>query len=291
MFPVLIPSGQAAVALDGYVETGANSKMFSEALISLHVSNTPSCPKSGQDLGDYPQINKQFPSYTLMAEIVKQASIGNQVVQVHMKWNPPIPLSKCLYIVMDGSDFVGNPYRMSAQLRLTTVNADERIRADIVGVLSDEFLMSPQRLETAYKVFHVIRDMELTELYGNVVAIAGEGAANRIPSGAWHVIHSVYIQRGGCPQFPTDGMYTDNQTLDKFIREKNTERLHSVTLHGLRNSHPNLPFYFAPVSPIALRVGDCVIHGVSASGPEGKKDLPDDGINTESQIGMEVVMK
>lgn len=289
MFPFALPSGQSAVSLDGYVETKADSRFFSEALISLHVSTSSACPAKGEDLHDYPQINAHFPSITLAAIIVKQASIGVQRVPVHFRWVPPVPLNQCLFVVMDGSDFVGKPYMMKTHLTLTTNDTEKSIKPEIVGVLADEFLMSPQKHETAYKVYHVLRNMNLTGLYGNVAAVAVKGVVNRPPSGYWKAIHSVYILHNGCPQFPHDGMYTDNPELDKFIFDKETEKLASVTLYGMKSSSSNSPFAFHPEKAVELHPGDCVIHGVLSYGPPGPRDLPADGINTESQIGMEVM--
>lgn len=288
LYPIIVPPGRSIEAISGYVRTYANTAHFSEALISLHMATSNRCPTQKQDVGDYQAINEYFPSTTLIAPIVKQAAIGAQIVPVQFQWKIPIPLPSCLFVILDGSDFSGHPYTMKAHFQIKTVPTVQHIHTDLLGVLGDEFLMSPQKRETAYKVFHIPQNMKLHFLFGNVAAIAGPGAVLRNPSGIWVAIHSVLLEHGGCSQFPHDGTYTDNSALDQFLTSPNTQLLHSVRLVGHKISSPNAPFIFQPDTPIPLKKGDCLIHGVRAIGPIAPPFLPADGINTESQINTQV---
>ncbi|BCK75921.1 hypothetical protein EDC15_11917 [Acetobacter aceti NBRC 14818] len=289
LYPFHISPGQSLVGIDGYVETVSPSEKFSEALISLHMATSPACPAPGEDIGDYAAINAHFPNITLAAPIVKQNAPDHQRVPVHIRLARPFPLKSCLFLILDGSDFTGKPYTMTAHLHVKTIPTQQPPEQfELTGVLSDEFLMSPQKHETAYKVYHVPKDRMIFSIDGNVAAVAGEGVVFRTPLHWWVVSHSVFLEHGGCPQFPHDGTYSDNPALDAFMFEPQTTTLHTAYLKGEGVSYPNTPFTLQPKDPILVRKGDCLIHGVRAMGADEPAGRPADGINTESQIFMEM---
>ncbi|WP_242013150.1 hypothetical protein [Acetobacter sicerae] len=289
LYPFHVPPGQSLVGIDGYVETTSPSDHFSEALISLHMATSPACPGQGEDVGDYAAINAHFPNITLAAPIVKQNAPDHQRIPVHIHLARPFPLKSCLFLILDGSDFAVKSYTMRAHLHVTTTPTPQPPEPfELSGAMSDEFLMSPQKHETAYKVYHVPKDRMIFSIDGNVAAVAGPGVVFRTPLHWWVVSHSVFLEHGGCPQFPRDGTYTDNPALDAFMFQPQTTTLHTVYLKGEGVSYPNTPFTLQPKDPILVRKGDCLIHGVRAMGADEPGGRPADGINTESQIFMEM---
>ncbi|MFT8804488.1 MAG: hypothetical protein ABF876_00420 [Acetobacter aceti] len=289
LYPFHLPPGQSLVGISGYVETNSPSDHFSEALISLHMSTSAACPTHAQDVGDYPAINAHFPSVTLAAPIVKQNAPDHQRIPVNIHLAKPFPLTSCLFVILDGSDFAGKPYTMTAHLHvITTPTQPSPQRLELSGAMADEFLMSPQRHETAYRVYHAPQDTRILSIDGNVAAVTGPGSVFRAPLHWWVVSHSVFVEHGGCPQFPHDGTYSDNPALDAFMFEPQTTTLHTVYLKGDGISYPNSPFTLQPKDPILVHKGDCLIHGVRTMGADEPGGRPADGINTESQIFMEM---
>ena len=277
--PFNIPRGYMMTALHGTLSTSSKTARMSETLLSLHVATSPQCPENGQNISQYSSIFRQYPSFGLGAIIVKQAGTGTRTEWVDFELPLGVSLNNsCGYIILDGSDLAGGPYKMSVNLSMSLA-LRKTPTGDLRYSSQDEFILGDDNHDNAFKLTHIWHDAMLYAIFGDIAATAMPGSQYKPPQGRWQVVHQILLYRGGCMMFP-------NQDQDSNAVRLNQSMEGRPVLYESKISGKGTNAYYQPANiiytkPIELKKGDCLVHAIhsNASG-----HAQSGAFNTEGQI-------
>ena len=104
------------------------------------------CPRSGEVYETYQQIKDRYPnSRQLMANIVKSPVSGATTIPTGFTLPGGVPISHCVYVILDGATLVGGDYTMFSDLVMhysTGASTLQSLRSEYFG---DEFCFGMQR--------------------------------------------------------------------------------------------------------------------------------------------------
>ena len=279
LFPFSVPKGFMFIGIHGTVSTVSKANKMSETLLSLHAAKSADCPQVGENISDYSKIFAKYPETGLGAIISKQARAGEQTVPVNVNLPVGVPLvSSCLYLVFDGSDFSGGPYKMAANL--TALIAPQREPFGAIDYSSqDEFILGDNNVDNAFKITHILKDTTLLAVFGNFAATTLPGTQYRPPQGVWKMRHEILLYKGGCPMFPNQDQDSNQSRLNQSTLGRPV--LYDTTIQG-QGDHA----YYASVQrdfkdDINLHQGDCLVHAIHSSTSAAKQT---GAYNSEAQI-------
>ena len=279
LVPFRIPSGYMMTGLHGTTLTSSQSSRMSETLFSLHVATSGACPSYGENMAQYKDIFSKYPQVGLGAIIAKQVNSNTQVEPVSFKLPIGVSLNNpCGYVILDGSDFAGGPYKMKVALAMS-ISPNTKPAGMLQYSTQDEFILGDNNHDNAFKLTHVQRDTKLFAIFGDIAATTMPHSQYRLPEGGWQVTHLILLYRGGCNMFPNQDQDSNTVRLNESMQ--NRPILHRVIISGLNSASYYQPINKIFASPIILHKNDCLVHAIRSN---TRSHMQTGAFNTEAQI-------
>lgn len=283
-----VPDNALFTGISGSVSTSASRDSFNEALIGVRWIPSGACPKNGEVYDTYQQVSARYAnSQRLIQLILKKPAGGNSTIPVNFTLPVGMPISHCVYVILDGSILTGGSFTMTSKLVLHYTTATPPSRPLTNEILGDEFCFG---MELGCNRWHttdnaksfasftrpVRADTELVALHGNTSSSSMSPDHIPInlldmPTGAWSVTNDVYIFKD-CSKTPRGwagpGDFYDHLPPDAV-------NIFSLTMqgHGMQSLQQPVHKDFATVT---IPEGGCMAHLVKRTGTGG--------INSEFQL-------
>lgn len=286
-----VPTGALFTGMSGSISTNSNKASFNEALISVQELTSGTCPSQGEVFWDYNQLFARYPSSLGLAQnIVKNVAGGTATIPVNFTVpGGGIPISHCVYVILDGSILTGGIYTMTSNMVLHyTTDAAPATPVSIYGTGDEScFNMtagcgtrytnnttysfanysSPFPEDTDILAFH--GDISSSAMTADLVANFGFTPA----SGAWSTTDDFYVLND-CTNTPRGWQ----NAADWYSRlPVGATKIFSLTLQGNGMQTVQQPVD-KDFTGVKIPKNGCVLHLVKESGAGG--------ITTENQVSM-----
>lgn len=283
--PVFIGvKGQFSTTTQATFDENGKENTSSETLFAVDYTSNK-CATAGEAVSSYADLASKYDRHPLLGNIVKQTVGGKTItsdVDYMLSYGQGIPVATgkegCGIVVLDGTDFKGNPYTMKVDLRL------KYTFEPVTNGLDGEFIISTNNIKTpalnAYVVLpvasgsgkgaSVLRPGTIFAVNGNVSTMSGNSEAK----GNWDVRYITAVYKNNSCQAAFK-----NHSATKFYWNSST---------GV-GSDPNPSSIFGPDVTI---ISDFIVSGKGRETvmrqPENIKNLPihvEDG-DCVAQVGL-----
>ena len=117
-FP-LSAQATSAVGLSGSVSISGSGVGLSEALFSVGDAPSGACLPNGSQFTDYPTLYSAIPGATNLGTfIVKAFGNDTETINTNINWPAPLPISGCIFIILDGGPPSGGSVTMTSSMAL-----------------------------------------------------------------------------------------------------------------------------------------------------------------------------
>ncbi len=270
--------------LSGAVSIFTEGDAPSEMLARLHYLPSGQCVANGTKFSDYDKLFQALPgSVTLALFIVKNFGAGYREIKTEFKLPASIPMSGCVFVVLDGGPSLGPANKINSLTMTSTMNLQYTTEiltdrpAPYVFGNGDEFCFgwnSGCQLSTSGQAKTFVFSEKVPQS-GTIVAMFGdvsEGALSK-PNGSWTAANIYYVVPKCKNSLGEDLPLGPDGPFSTYALPNNAISLLSVPLQG-SDSVLQRPVF--QVASNHVNKGDCIVHVNFVNGKGG--------VDAESQV-------